>query len=413
MAIAPVIGLGLSAVSTVAGISAQSKQARAQEQALNAQSMQVQQQLDLTKAQLDSTRNTARLQREREMELLTQQYAQAQIQQRETELQQQAQLTQATLEADQMKFQAEQQSRQIIANAANDAQQAYGQAGQASNQLLQALDKGATGIADYLTSLGATQQGVVQSLSQSMSATEQQQFLQALQAYQQTKDAVNSTVGGAQQAQQYAQQTAGTQSQIASLIDRLTRQQIKDQRKSFDISNRMVKGNNSTDVQSILASLRGRTLESASLADTLGNTNTLGMGTLQLEAIRNALGVEGNAFGGAAAANMAQLGAQIQARGSQAQIEAQRSSIQRPGLGSYLQAAGGLLTGAMQLGAFRGASTAAAPTSGYGFAQTLLQPYDSSLLQTGYGDGTGAGSYNTLSSQGGFTGATVGAGLLR
>ncbi len=321
-AVIPAIGLGLSAAGTVASISAQSKQAKAQAASLEAQSQLNRQRLFQAQQQAEITKQYAGLFRTQQLELNAQEAQMTRLQLQEDMIRQMQTLQEARAQNKLQKAQSYMQADELLANAANLRTQAETQNANDSKQLggmLGQIQDATTGAMAQSGLSGRMKQGLeTNSLMAMMGLTED--VMQNVN----TRNRVTDINAGAMTT------AAGFTRSQADIISNATDQSLGMQQRLWNSQN-----------------VTGRRL-------------------LELQRQRNSLAINAQYEGQLADANAFNLAQSMQAQYTDAQIGAAKSQIQRPGILSYLTGAANIATQAYQLGLFRFGSGVNQPQSSSG-----------------------------------------------
>jgi len=188
MAAAPLIGLGLSAASTVSGMAAQSKQAKAQQASINASNLAAQQQADLMEQRLNYSRQSAEETYFRERVLLDRQRDASQLQLEQAKIQEEMNLRQQGFGIKQAEATAEIRMEELLTAASQQRTQGGLVNTQQFLQLAEQLT-GSRAAADNLLRVSAMS-GLG---GESFDALQQQNFLNDIEAIQMTQEAANTT----------------------------------------------------------------------------------------------------------------------------------------------------------------------------------------------------------------------------
>ncbi len=318
--VVPVVGLALSAAGTVASISAQSRQAKAQEQSLQEQSRISAERLFQAQRQMEITKQFAGQFRTQQLAIQAQEAQMMRLAYQEDAIRQQQELQAARTQASMQRKQANMAADQLLAQSANENTATQTQNINDSKQLEALLSQ--------LT--GATEDSVYG--RQGLSSNMQDNLRNRSQMV-----GVGFVDG--------VQQNLNTRNRISAI-----------NQAGADASAAYLRG--AANVGEMYAQ---RTINNQQRLWT--SQNVTGRRLLELQAQRNQLGVEAQYEGSIAEANAFGLAAQMQNRDTQSAIRAQSSQIQRPGILSYLQGAAGIATQAYQLGLFRvGGSSTQQPT---------------------------------------------------
>ena len=342
------IGLGVSAVSTVAGLSSGASSSRAQKQAIADQQLASDDRLKLLKENFEFSQKWS-LQAAKS-ELLTLQAQKQQAQQAITEqvLGNQMQLTQARLEAKGIKS----QTLQAVSKLLGDA---YNQSAQSSVGNANALEAGVGMLKEAENELN-------QAASQnSMNGT------------------VNSqSKSGLSKQEAYANQA----------IEQLTRLQENVLSADAQSGREMGNTNRAAAITGKVGTIQANYANSTADIQQQSNDAFVPYARRQVKSTlkRNKLGVLARNYSNAASASASYAAAQAGERTTQSQLAQQSSQIKSPGFLSLLTAAGNIANQGQQLGIFRfgggGAGAAPAsppiPTSGQG-QRNYVMPTTSQL----------------------------------
>lgn len=295
---APIVGLGLSAVGTVASMNSQRQQARQQNEQLTAQALQAEEQLKLAQEHWQSGKQAAQMLRDRELQINQAQTRAAQMQLTEQFLQSKLAATQSRLEAGSMKTNAKTAATQMLTGARNN-----------------------------------------QAQLEAANVNEQEQVAGALED-------LNAQQGGGSLANEQNVMLAG-----AGAIGRLTQnQQIRTGQAQQGVQYARDTGNNQVAQATTGAGYINQTQRLQNRANNIGQR--IGKRLINVESRRNVNAIGAQASSREALGNM-QLLQQTIATGAQLdQIAAQRRSITAPGFLSYATALGGIGAQAYQMGLF-------------------------------------------------------------
>lgn len=343
-AIAPVVGIGLSAISTVSALGQQSQNARLQEESLAQQAFDAKQRLALAKEEQGYAAQQAQVTKDQELMLNQAQRTQTLAGVREAGLQQELANVQASV-----------QEGQLRSSAAVTASQLMQQANQQQSQT-------SLGNADEL-------QGVNQAAGAGQTALANQ------------RAAGRGSLAQEQQVVLGTAELAGRVRSNVNLRDATSLNQLE--------YNRQV-GQQAIDSGNLQAGYLNQT-------NALQNSSTqLGLQSqrqqINMQTRRNANAINTANYSRQAAGNLQYLQQSIDTRGQLSQIDAQRQSIQRPGFLSYAGAAAQAGFGVYQSGILSG--------SGNGAAQFGTTNGNLGLMSTSVNRGNYTGAGNTY----GYTG---------
>lgn len=188
MAAAPIIGIGLSAASTVSGMAAQSRQAKAQRDSIAASNLAAQQQADLMEQRLNFATQSANETYFRERVLLDRQRDAATLQLEQAKVQEEINLRQQGFGLQQAEAGAEIRFQELMTAASQ--QETQGQLVN-SQQFLQLAEQltGSREAADRLLRASAMS-GLA---GGTFNAAQQQNFLNDIENIQATREAANTT----------------------------------------------------------------------------------------------------------------------------------------------------------------------------------------------------------------------------
>lgn len=324
VAAVPIAGLALSAAGTVASISAQSRNARAQSQALAEQSRISAERLFQAERQMAVTKQFAGQFRTQQLAIQAQEAQMMRLALQEDAIRQQQEIQAARMSSTMQRKQAGMAADQLLAQGANEQTQSKTQNTNEARQL-EALLAQLTDASE----IGANQQGLSGDMRQNIrdrGITAGLSVAEDVRQNANTRDRVGAI-------NQRGYETSANYLRDAAIIgDAYAQQSLTRQHQLWNSQN-----------------VTGRRL-------------------LELQAQRNRIGVEAQYQGSIAEANAFGLAQQMQNRETQSQISAASSQIQRPGILSYLQGAAGIATQAYQLGLFRvGSSVSQASQLGTGF----------------------------------------------
>lgn len=329
MAVAPAIGIGLSAVGTISGISAQQRQANAQRQSIEAQRVAAQQQYELSRQRFEFSRQSAEQTFARETlianELRNQAFQNLEMQ----TIQQSISNTVNELQQGQQLAGLDQQVSQLLTNAANIRTQV----GAANTQDLAALAAAFTGSDQagraFIQRLVATNQDprIAQQLLQ-------ESMLQQIANFQATQETVNTRNRRADVEAGGLETQAGLTRQYRDAVsDFFTAQNTANQQFQSFVNERMPS-------------------------------------LLELQHERNMAALEATKFSNQAELNIAQQGAAAQLANQQRQLNAQASSIQNPNILGSLVGLGAQSLSLLNFGGGQPSNQFSFATSGPSFTPT-------------------------------------------
>lgn len=211
MAAAPIIGVAMSGIGTVAGIASQNSQAAAGREQARSQLQAAEAKYRLDRQRFDYAQNAAEQQYLAESIVMQEQARLARTQLEQARIQEELRQTQATAQREQVTAQMRQQVEQLL--AAGEQARTEGQV-QSSQQLL-----------ELIGGLGQTQQGrqqLVQRMSQAIERSSLQDNavdLQDITSYQNTLDSANTSARIGELQGQSADTQANIASRYAQLVD--------------------------------------------------------------------------------------------------------------------------------------------------------------------------------------------------